>query len=132
MKSLTKDNLEEFMNTYHNLHDRFITSVNYNTEASEIELLINAFQSKNNDQEFSEQNNISTETQNIKLRMMFSDIVSCSIQVSFPWELIKHALFKNMILQDEELLCFANDETNPSIYIISSKAAYEELALISW
>ena len=43
MKKITKDNLNEFIDYYHEFHDSRITNVNYDISKSEIELLIDVF-----------------------------------------------------------------------------------------
>lgn len=120
---ITKDNVSSFIEYYHNLHDSYIPNVSYDIKLSKIELAINVFWSGkpilNKDKYY--------ETNSTKLKMIFSNIEKCNIKEIFSWDYINDALIKYINIKNKDYICFANDESNPLIYIVCDKIEYEEL-----
>ena len=79
MNKITKDNLDEFINYYHEFHDSYITNVNYDISKSQIELLINVRWAGKpilrEDKTY--------QTNKIKMRMILNNIEQCNNKEMF-------------------------------------------------
>lgn len=121
MNKITKNNLESFLNNYLDLHDGFITNINYDITKSQIELLINIQWSRN-------PKNINKYiTKKRKMKIYFNRIEKCNNKELFSWDFIFKAYIKFIVIDNKEFICFANDETNPNIYIVCDTIEYEVL-----
>lgn len=121
MKVLCKDNLEEFLIYYHDLHDSYITNVDYDVSKAKIEMSIDIYWSG----EPTIKEDGSYETHETKLKMVFDKIDSCSIKGI--WTDISCAYVKYVTIRNKEFICFADDEKDPSFYVVSERAEYEEI-----
>lgn len=116
MKKITEDNLEEFLETYHDLHDSWIADIKYNIFDSKIELL---FEFINDPKRL--------DPEKKKLRMIFNDVQQCDIREMYSWDYIQEAYLDYILFEEDEYICFANDEKEPMIYIVCEDIDYEEV-----
>ena len=123
MNKITKDNLDEFINYYHEFHDSYITNVNYDISKSQIELLINVRWAGKpilrEDKTY--------QTNKIKMRMILNNIEQCNNNEMFSWDYINEIFIKYIKLNNNEFICFASDEQEPLIYIVCESVEYEEI-----
>lgn len=123
MNKITKDNLDEFINYYHEFHDSYITNVNYDISKSQIELLINVRWAGKpilrEDKTY--------QTNKIKMRMILNNIEQCNNKEMFSWDYINEIFIKYIKLNNNEFICFASDEQDPLIYIVCESVEYEEI-----
>lgn len=123
MNKITKDNLDEFINYYHEFHDSYITNVNYDISKSQIELLINIRWAGKpilrEDKTY--------QTNKIKMRMILNNIEQCNNKEMFSWDYINEIFIKYIKLNNNEFICFASDEQEPLIYIVCESVEYEEI-----
>ena len=123
MNKITKDNLDEFINYYHEFHDSYITNVNYDISKSQIELLINVRWAGKpilrEDKTY--------QTNKIKMRMIVNNIEQCNNKEMFSWDYINEIFIKYIKLNNNEFICFASDEQEPLIYIVCESVEYEEI-----
>lgn len=122
MKKITKDNLKEFMEYYHELHDSCITNINYDILDSKIELYLNVLWS--GEPKLKENNTY--QTNKVKIKMVFNDVEQCNNKEIFSWDYINNAFIKYIKLNNKELICFASDEKEPQVYIVCESLEYEE------
>ena len=123
MRELTKENIKEFNELYHNFHDSYIHNISYDINKSQIELLIDVqWKGEPILKEDGKYN-----TNEVKLKMIFSDVEKCCIKEMFSWDFIYRGLVKYIKLDSKESLCFATDENDPDIYIVCGKIQYVEL-----
>ena len=122
MREITKNNLNNFIKFYHNFHDSYITNINYDVYKSEIELLIDICWSGNpllNDDN-------TYETNKTKIIMILKDIKQVNIKELFSWDYINNVFIKYIELDNDEFICFADNESEPLIYIVCKKILYED------
>lgn len=123
MNKITKDNLDEFINYYHEFHDSYITNVNYDISKSQIELLINVRWAGKpilkEDKTY--------QTNKVKMRMILNNIEQCNNKEMFSWDYINEIFIKYIKLNNNEFICFASDEQEPLIYIVCESVEYEEI-----
>lgn len=123
MNKITKDNLDEFINYYHEFHDSYITNVNYDISKSQIELLINVRWAGKpilrEDKTY--------QTNKIKMKMILNNIEQCNNKEMFSWDYINEIFIKYIKLNNNEFICFASDEQEPLIYIVCESVEYEEI-----
>ncbi len=123
MNKITKDNLDEFINYYHEFHDSYITNVNYDISKSQIELLINVRWAGKpilrEDKTY--------QSNKIKMRMILNNIEQCNNKEMFSWDYINEIFIKYIKLNNNEFICFASDEQEPLIYIVCESVEYEEI-----
>lgn len=123
MNKIIKDNLDEFINYYHEFHDSYITNVNYDISKSQIELLINVRWAGKpilrEDKTY--------QTNRIKMRMILNNIEQCNNKEMFSWDYINEIFIKYIKLNNNEFICFASDEQEPLIYIVCESVEYEEI-----
>ena len=123
MKKITEENLDEFLNYYHNLHDSWITNTNYNIFDSKIEMLIDVAWSG---KRFIREDG-TTDTNKTKLRMVFNDVQQCDIKELYSWDFIMNCYLNYVTFEDDQYICFANDEKDPMLYIVCEDIDYEEV-----
>lgn len=123
MKQITKDNISEFMEYYHELHDSIITNINYSVLKDQIELLIDVHWSG----EPILKDDGYYETNKKKIRMIFNEIESCNNKEISSCDFISQAFLKYITLDNKEFICFASEEEDPSIYIVCESIEYEEV-----
>ena len=123
MNKITKDNLDEFINYYHEFHDSYITNVNYDISKSQIELLINVRWAGKpilrEDKTY--------QTNKIKMRKKLKNIEQCNKKEMNSRDYINEIFIKNIKLNNNEFICFASDEQEPLIYIVCESVEYEEI-----
>jgi len=123
MIKLTKENLSEFIEYYHRFHDSYITNINYSVAKSEIELLIDVYWSG----EPILKEDGYYETNKTKMKILFKGIEKYNNKEICSWDYITCAFIKYIKINNKEFICFASDETNPSIYIVCESIEYEEV-----
>lgn len=123
MNKITKNNLDEFINYYHEFHDSYIINVNYDISKSQIELLINVYWSGKpilkEDRTY--------QTNKIKMRIILNNIKQCNNKEMFSWDYINEIFIKYIKLSNNEFICFASDAQEPLIYIVCESMEYEEI-----
>lgn len=122
MTLITKDNLSSFVEYYHNFHDSYITNINYDIKNSKIKLSIDVCWSGKPKLKEDE----TYETNKTKLIIIFNNVNKCNIKEMFSWDFIYNTFIKFIKMENKEFICFANDEEDPSIYIICDNIEYED------
>ena len=125
MNTLNKNNLEEFIQFYHGLHDSYITNINYDITKSQIELLIDVYWS--GEPTLKEDNTY--ETNKTKMKMVFEGVEKCNNKECFSWDFIDDVYLNYIILDNKEYICFASDENDPYVYIVCDSIKYEEIKI---
>lgn len=123
MKKLTKNNLNNFLEYYHNLHDSSIKEINYDIEKLQIEIVINVFWSGKPKLK----NDGTYETNKTKLKMQFIDVEKYMCKELFVSDSFTNIYLKFIYFNNHEYICFANEENDPLFYIISNEVSYEEI-----
>ena len=122
MKEITKENLKEFMDYYHDLHDSFIEEINYDVSDSKIEILIDVGWSG----ELIVKNS-KTYNNKTKLKITLNNIETFNIKDYFLVDYINKAYIKYVKLENNEYICFATDENNPLIYVVCDYIEYKQV-----
>jgi hypothetical protein len=123
MAELKTENLLEFLEYYHDLHDSFITNIEYDIHKAQIQLLINVYWSG----EPKLKTDNTYETNKKKMKMIFEGIEQVNIKEFFSWDYIHEAYIKSIKLNNKEFLCFADEEEEPLLYIVCETIRYDEL-----
>ena len=125
MKEIIKDNIDSFLEYYHNFHDSYISSINYDVYNEILELNIDVTWSG----EAKLKSDNTYETNKTKLRLLFTEIEDVSIEKVYSYEYIDKVYLKSIKLDNNEYLCFADKENNPIIYVVSKRIEYEDKML---
>ena len=123
MNKITKKNLDEFIKYYHGFHDSYITNINYDITNSKIELFMDVTWSG----EPILKDDNTYDVNKTKLRMIFDDVQQCDIKEMYSWDFIMNCYLNYINFEDDEYICFANDEKDPMIYIVCEDIDYEEI-----
>lgn len=123
MEQINKENIEKFMEYYHALHDSLVTEVNYSITKSQIEVLIDVFEAGEAEKKVDGES-VAKKT---KLRMIFDGVERCNNKEMFTWDYVDNAYMKYVTLEGKEFICFASDEVDPMLYIVSDSLKYEEI-----
>ena len=123
MNTITKNNLKEFLEYYHNFHDSCITNINYSITSSEIEMLIDIGWSGKAKLKI----NRTYDTNPTKKKIIFENVKNFNNKEIFSWDFIKNIYLDFSYLEDGEYICFADDEDTPLIYIVAKNMKYEEI-----
>lgn len=124
MKIITEDNLNDFINYYHGLHDSYITNINHDIINSKIEVLINVFWSGT--PILNEDNTLDTNKTNIKI--VFKGIEKYNNKI-ISYSEITESYINFIKLGNKKFICFADDENEPQVYIVSDSMEYKEITL---
>lgn len=108
-------------------HDSTIANINYDITKNCIEVVINVYWSG----EPSKKEDGSLDTHKTKVRVLFNKIHECNNKTLSYFKDVNEAYLKYIYLEGKEYICFADDETNPSVYIISDGMMVEELTFSS-
>lgn len=119
---ISRDNLQEFLDYYHYLHDSTISNINYDIYNSKIEMLIDVFWSGTPKLKEGK----TYETNKTKLKIIFEGIEKCNNKEIYSWDFINNVFIKYIKLNNKEFICFAEEEEDPYIYIVCDKIIYEE------
>lgn len=122
MKEITKNNLQEFLEYYHYLHDSTISNINSDIYNSKIEMFIDIYWSG----EPVLKDDKTYETNKTKMLIVFEGIERYNSKEFYSWNYINDIYFKYIMLKNKEYLCFSNEEEYPYIYIVCNKIFYEE------
>lgn len=123
MEKITKENLNQFLTKYQNLHDSKIESTFYDINNSQIEIIFNIIWTYNPKTKKSD----IVQTHKGKIKMIFSDIEECNNKEIFSYDFIYEAYIKYIKLKEKEYICFASDKTDPFIYIVCKEIEYVNL-----
>lgn len=123
MNLISKENLTSFLEYYHYFHDSNILNINYDIKTMKIELIIDVYWSG---EPIKKEDN-SLETNKTKLRMVFKRVYECNNKELFPYDSIDCTYMKSFKLRDKDLICFSNDEKEPTVYVVSESIEYEEI-----
>ena len=122
MIEINKENLDHFLNYYHNLHDSYIINMNYDISNANVELLINVIWS--GEPKLKEDN--SYETNKTKIRIVFEKVEKIILREINSWDYINGIHMKYTKLDNKEFIYFTNDENDPDIFILCENIKYEE------
>lgn len=123
MKQLTKDNIDEFLEYYHNFHDGLIKSVIYDCDQARIKLIIEAFWV--GDVKIDQEGKYKTKKRSIKI--IFSEVEKANIKEMFSYDFIMEAYLRYISMNNKEYICFADNDTNPNFYCVCKSLEYEEM-----
>lgn len=123
MLKITKENLESFLNYYHNFHDSTISNINYDIRNSKIEVIINVFWTG----EPILKENGKYDTNPIKLKIVCDSIEKCSFRAIASWEYLDDVFVKYIVLNNKEYVCFASSEEEPFVYVLCDSMYYENI-----
>ncbi len=121
MNKITKNNLNNFMNSYHFFHDSYIKDINYNLDKNKIDILIYVFWSF---KPILKEDNL-IETNRTKMKMIFTGIKEYRDDDRFS-DYIEEAIIKYVKINGKEYILFTSDEIEPSFYVICDNIEYEE------
>ncbi len=116
MKKITEEHLEHFLIKFHYLHDCSIISSYYDIREERIELVMDLYW-KNQEKVDSDK----------KIKLVFQNVQKYNNKEISTCDFINKIYIKYVTLEDKKLICFANEEKNPFIYIVCEKMEYEEL-----
>ncbi len=122
MTTITKNNLSIFLKNYHNLHDSYITNINYDIKNSKIELYIDVAWSFDP----TLRSDGTYETNKTKLLVILDNIETYSIKEIFKWDYIDNIYIKYIKFNNNEFICLADNKDDPLIYIVCHSMKYEE------
>lgn len=122
MNKITKNNLNEFMNSYHYFHDSHIKDINYELEKDKIDILIYVFWSF--EPILNEDNSI--ETNRTKMKITFNGVKEYVDDNRFS-DYIDETIIKYIKMNNKEYIFFASDEMEPSFSVICDEIEYEEI-----
>ena len=124
MYKITKETLNVFLEYYHYFHDGIIEKVNYDIKNDQIELIVRLIFKGEIKLSLDGKTYLKNET---TIRLLFKKIVEINIKEIFSWDFIGNAFLKYLKLNNNECICFATNENNPDIYIVSEFLEYEEI-----
>ena len=127
MQQIKKENLDDFLKYYHDLHDSYILDIQYDYKNSKIEILIDVYWSG----EPTLKENGTYETNKTKMKIVcknvnqfhFKDTFSDFIDGIF----LKYIKLKELVYKDKEFICFATDNEDPEVSIVCESIEYEEI-----
>lgn len=115
MNKITKENLNDFLDQYHGFHDSCISSINYLISNSQIEMIIDLYW---------EDKQIKKDEKSNKIKLIFNNIKQYSNKEIFSWDFIHSVYLGYVKLEDNEYICFADDEDHPLIYVVCESIMY--------
>lgn len=121
MIKITKDNIESFLEYYHDFHDSIIDSKDIEFKDNVLTILIDIYW---RGKPILKENGF-YEKSNYKLKLKFSDIKEFNFKNNDYS--IDEIYFKIIKDNNEEYFCFADDEKEPYFYIICKNIEYEEI-----
>jgi len=124
MYKITKETLNVFLEYYHYFHDGIIEKVNYDIKNDQIELIVRLIFKGEIKLSLDGKTYLKNET---TIRLLFKKIVEINIKEIFSWDFISNAFLKFIKFKNQECVCFATNENNPDIYIVSEFLEYEEI-----
>ncbi len=122
MNKITKNNLNEFMESYYYFHDSYIKDIKFELEKDKIDILIDVFWSF--EPILNEDNSI--ETNRTKMKITFNGIKEYRDDDRFS-DYIDEAIIKYIKMDNKEYMYFASDEMEPSFSVICDNMEYEEI-----
>ncbi len=122
MNKITKNNLNEFMESYYYFHDSYIQDIKFELEKDKIDILIDVFWSF--EPILNEDNSI--ETNRTKMKITFNGIKEYRDDDRFS-DYIDEAIIKYIKMDNKEYMYFASDEMEPSFSVICDNMEYEEI-----
>ena len=121
MIKIDKNNIDEFRNYYHEFHDSYFCSFNYDIDCNKIEICFDICWSgepKLVDDKY-------YDTNKTKLKMIFNKIYKLNVKEIYSYLYINNIYFKYIMLDGKEKICFADDNVLPSLYIVCEDVEYE-------
>jgi len=122
VNKITKNNLNEFMESYYYFHDSYIQDIKFELEKDKIDILIDVFWSF--EPILNEDNSI--ETNRTKMKITFNGIKEYRDDDRFS-DYIDEAIIKYIKMDNKEYMYFASDEMEPSFSVICDNMEYEEI-----
>ena len=123
MNLLTKDNINEFMDYYHYLHDSSINKINYNSNEAEVEVIINIYWSG----EPTIKSDGTYDTHKCRIRMVFTGVDKFSDNQDYSS--IDDSSVEYYDKDGKDLICISLQcdylDEEPLIYIVCEKIEYE-------
>ena len=122
MQRINKENIKDFLEKYHYLHDSYILNIDYDFNKSQIEILFDVFWSGKPTLKLDG----TYETNKIKLKVLCKDIKQYNYKDIYD-DFISEAYLKYVKLENEEYLCLATDKDTPEISVVCKEIEYEEI-----
>lgn len=122
MKEINEDNLNEFLNLYHYLHDSNILNINYDIKEATLEMIIKVFWK--GEVKLREDNTY--ETVNIKLTLLFHDVEKLKVYELFSYDYINDVNIEYVSIDNKKYIKF-EDADNLDFLVVSEKLEYEEV-----
>lgn len=126
MKGISRKNITNFMNYYHNFHDSNIININYFVKDTRIEIVLDVCWSGipvlNEDKTY--------QTNRVMLKMIFYDVVQYNNREMNFNKMINKVFLKYIKFNDREMLCFADSSSEPLFYVVCDRIEYEEIEFI--
>lgn len=122
MKAITKENINEFMEYYHDFHDSCINDLKYNYKEDNIEIIMDVFWSGNP----KIKSDGTYETNKTKLKMLCKKIYQYKYKENYM-NYIDGAYLKYIKMENKDYLCFATDKEEPQVSIVCGYIEYKEI-----
>lgn len=126
MQQINKENLNSFLEYYHDLHDSYVLDISYDYKNSQIELFIDVFWSGKP----TVKENGTYETNKTKMKMICKGVIQFCFKETYSDFIdgifLKYIKPKDIIFENKEYLCFATDANNPEISVVCESIEYEE------
>lgn len=127
METINKNNINDFINYYHNFHNCNILDIKYDIEKSIVELVVDVWEQEKS---ILKKDNI-YETKKTKLRMVFNDIKDFSENNPYCSNYIDSTLLKYFKMHGDDLIVFSlyseDPDEDPILYIVAKNIKYEEI-----
>lgn len=122
MKLIDRNNIEEFLEYYHNFHDATIESAIYDCSKATAKVIIKTFWVGENEIHYGK-----VVPKNKLIKIVFNDVEKINIREMFSYDYIMEIYFKFITLDNKEFMCFADNDTNPNFYCVCESMEYDEL-----
>lgn len=117
---ITKENLREFLNLYHYLHDSNIINVNYNIKEAKVEMMIKVFwkgEPKLKDDGYYEDSKV-------LLKLTFLEVEKMKVYELFSYDYIDDIDISYVTIENKEYIKFEDKDND--ILVIAEALSYEE------
>ncbi len=123
MKKLSKENIDKFLQYYHDFHDSYIVNIYYDIVNSKIDLILDVVWSGE-----PILNGKTYETNEVHLKLVCYGVCKYMGKNISSWEYINQCFLDYINFEGEKKLCFATAKNNPLVYVICDVIEYEEVA----
>lgn len=123
MYCIKKSDIKKFMDYYHYFNGSCIKLINYNVSSSKISITIDISWAGN----AKLKDDGTLDKEGIKMKMIFKGIKQFENKMISSKNVIEKAYLKYIKMGNKFYVCFATDESNPLLYIISDSMEFEEI-----